>query len=208
MKDIGFLILLFVTLLLVTPKAERDVAIRSMIASVSVITSTAGISTLLNTTTFGPVAASSDTSLASLPATCRLGAGNLPDPICTPGSIDPRVTQANIHQTVCVSGYTRTVRPSTSYTTPLKVQLIARYGLTDPLTSFELDHLVPLALGGAPKDVHNLFPQYYAPTPGAHEKDALENKLHSAVCNGQMTLAHAQGLFANNWIDAYTRYVR
>ena len=29
----------------------------------------------------------------------------------TPGAIDPRVTQDNIHETICVRGYTRTVRP-------------------------------------------------------------------------------------------------
>jgi hypothetical protein len=36
---------------------------------------------------------------------CRYrDAGQLPDPRCTPGSIDPAVTQANIRRTICVSG--------------------------------------------------------------------------------------------------------
>lgn len=35
----------------------------------------------------------------------------LPDPRCTPGAIGPAVTQANIHHTICVAGYTARVRP-------------------------------------------------------------------------------------------------
>jgi hypothetical protein len=46
----------------------------------------------------------------------------LPDSSCTPGSYNPDVTQSNIHSTICVSGWTDTVRPSTSYTNPLKAQ--------------------------------------------------------------------------------------
>ena len=35
----------------------------------------------------------------------------LPDPACTPGAIDPAVTQADIATTICRTGYTATVRP-------------------------------------------------------------------------------------------------
>ena len=38
-------------------------------------------------------------------------AGDLPDPVDTPGAINPKVTQDNIHQTICVQGWTKTVRP-------------------------------------------------------------------------------------------------
>src|ERR1035437_206614 len=34
----------------------------------------------------------------------------LPRPDMTPGEADSRVTQADIHQTICTSGYTKTVR--------------------------------------------------------------------------------------------------
>ena len=33
-----------------------------------------------------------------------------------PGGIDPAVTQSNIHQTICVTGYTSKVRPSSEET--------------------------------------------------------------------------------------------
>lgn len=39
-------------------------------------------------------------------------AGDLPNPRMTPGAIDPSVTQENIHKTVCVKGYTKTVPKS------------------------------------------------------------------------------------------------
>ncbi len=35
----------------------------------------------------------------------------LPDPTCTPGAVDPGVTQSNLPQTICRSGYSSSVRP-------------------------------------------------------------------------------------------------
>jgi len=125
--------------------------------------------------------------------------GGLPDRNCTPGAIDPRVTQDNIHQTICVSGYTTTVRPPTSYTTPLKIKQMAAYGLTGTTSDYEEDHLIPLEVGGNPTDPTNLWPEPYAEPNGARDKDKVENLLHSRVCSGQMTLADAQSLIATNW---------
>src|ERR1035437_3933713 len=62
------------------------------------------------------------------PSTARCIIKNyLPDPNCTPGAIDPRVTQVNINSTICVSGYTATVRPSTSVTNKIKVEQMQAY---------------------------------------------------------------------------------
>lgn len=60
---------------------------------------------------------------------------DLPDPACTAGSIDQRVTQDNIRSTICVSGYTRTVRPPTSYTNPLKLRQMGQYGFAGSPTN-------------------------------------------------------------------------
>src|SRR5881227_2293039 len=88
--------------------------------------------------------------------TCSQSYLPLPDPTCTPGVYNPDVTQSTINSTICVSGWTATVRPSTSYTNALKVKQIAEYGYSDTSTSdYEEDHLVPLELGGAPKDAEN-----------------------------------------------------
>src|SRR5262249_9192536 len=56
-----------------------------------------------------------------LAATCHSN-GVLPNSTCQPGATNPDVTQSTIGQTICVSGWTQTVRPPTSYTNPLKVQ--------------------------------------------------------------------------------------
>src|ERR1035437_3182978 len=56
-------------------------------------------------------------SAAAAPGVLRTG---LPSHTLTPGALNPAVTQATIGMTICVSGWTTTVRPPTSYTTPLK----------------------------------------------------------------------------------------
>ncbi|CAN5614211.1 hypothetical protein BH10ACT11_BH10ACT11_06030 [soil metagenome] len=130
--------------------------------------------------------------LVPAPDSCSLREkGLLADPHCTPGAIDPRVTQQNLGRTICRSGgYTDTVRPPTSYTTPLEFRLIRSYDLPIDPSRSELDHLVSLELGGAPSDPRNLFPEPY--TRGAYTKDTVENQLHDAVCGGRMKLATAQ----------------
>ena len=133
---------------------------------------------------------------------CR-SLNGLPDPICTPGVADPRVTQDNILTTICVSGYTTKVRPSSAYTDALKVEQIKAYGYTDTaLADYEEDHLIPLEIGGHPTDPKNLWPE---PRNGAYpatKKDGVENSLHNKVCSGLMTLAAAQVAIATNWESA------
>jgi len=124
----------------------------------------------------------------------------LPDPACTPGVADPRVIPDDIHSTICVSGYTATVRPPSSYTDSLKRQQIGAYGYSDTnLADYEEDHLIPLELGGSPTDRKNLWPEPRGGDFPASKKDVLENSLHAKVCAGLMTLASAQAAIATNW---------
>jgi hypothetical protein len=128
----------------------------------------------------------------------------------TPGSLNPAVTQSNIQKTICVSGYTATIRPPASYTTKLKIsQLAGAYkGFTDKSpASYEEDHLISLELGGNPTDPKNLWPEPYAGI-GARTKDQIENKLHDLVCANKMPLATAQKLIATNWYSAYQTYIK
>jgi len=83
----------------------------------------------------------------------------------------------------------------------------AEYGITlHTATTFELDHLIPLELGGS-NSLANLWPQP-AGQPGFHEKDALENALHAAVCKtGKVTLVEAQHAIAIDWVTAWHQYV-
>ena len=132
----------------------------------------------------------------------------LPNPVATPGATNPRVTPATIHSTICVSGYSSSVRPPESYTEKLKYhQLDTGYNLRGDTraSDYEEDHLISLELGGAPKDPLNLWPEPYVVTltdgtlVGAHQKDQVENYLHRQVCLGAMTLRAAQQAIATDW---------
>ncbi|MDO8619504.1 MAG: hypothetical protein Q7R49_06230 [Candidatus Daviesbacteria bacterium] len=132
-----------------------------------------------------------------------ISVNGLPDKACTPGDIDPKVTQSNIQQTICVSGYTKTVRPPVSYTAPLKLKIMQEYGDTDSPKNYELDHLISLELGGNPTSETNLWPESYNIALNAREKDKVENYLHNQVCSGKSTLYQAQLQIANDWVSVY-----
>ena len=81
---------------------------------------------------------------------------------------------------------------------------MAAYGLEgQPLSAYELDHLISLELGGAPADVANLWPQPWAGDPNAHQKDAVETHLKREVCRGAVSLADAQRMIATDWFAVY-----
>ena len=124
--------------------------------------------------------------------------GQLPDPRCTPGSIDPDATQADIRSTICKKGWTATVRPPEPQTEQFKYHVAyPAYG-TPQSERTELDHLVPLELGGS-NDATNLWPEY-PPTP--NPKDKVEDALNAAVCEGRVSLTAAQDAIAADWLTA------
>lgn len=135
----------------------------------------------------------------------------LPDSLTTPGSLNPAVNQSNIFSTICVSGYTATVRPPSSFTTHLKEEQLNSPPYSafkdTKLADFEEDHFISLELGGSPTDSKNLWPEPLNGAFGARTKDKLENKLHSMVCSKTMTLATAQHLITTDWYSAYSIYV-
>jgi hypothetical protein len=133
----------------------------------------------------------------------------IPNPALTPGAIDISVTQKNLHNTVCVTGYTSTVRPGVNYTNKLKKQQIDEYQYTDKdMRHYEEDHLIPLAVGGHPSDPRNLWPQPWDGTMGARKKDVLEGWAHRALCSGKITLAYAQSLFVGDWTVNYHKLIK
>jgi hypothetical protein len=167
-----------------------------------------------------PAATSNDSTASS--STEAAASRFLPDRRFTPGALDPEVTQSDIGDTICRSGWTRTVRPPESYTETVK-RLEAdaggsvRYqGTTysvhgfEPadavLSHYELDHLVPLELGGSPADPANLWLEpHEAPAGGApagfgsETKDRVEYAARQAVCRGQMSLGEARSAMAADW---------
>ena len=133
--------------------------------------------------------------------TCR-SVGGLPDPRCTPGANDRRVTQADIATTICRPGYTRTVRPPESVTEREKRLSMRAYGDAGSARRYEYDHLIPLELGGASNDARNLWPE---PGKRPNPKDRLENRLREQVCDRTLSLATARREIARNWVAAYRR---
>ena len=128
--------------------------------------------------------------LAFVLAQRRAGAPSVvADPVRTPGVLNPDVRQATIATTICVQGWTRTVRPPTDYTNALKVRQMRAYGETGSPSDYQEDHLISLELGGHPTDPRNLWPEPY---PRAAQVDVIENELNAQVCGGSLTLAQAQ----------------
>ncbi|MDJ0347366.1 hypothetical protein QMK19_39960 [Streptomyces sp. H10-C2] len=133
----------------------------------------------------------------------------LPDPVCTPGATNPAVTQATIKSTICVPGYTATIRPPSSVTAKEKAGSILAYAYTGNPRDDEYDHFLSLEFGGDPNDARNLWPE--PPSPGhkpgsgvSNPKDAVENKLHTAICSGKVTLTAAQEAVVTDWTTALT----
>lgn len=145
------------------------------------------------------------------PGTCHaIGSGlnAMPDPRCTPGALNPAVTQATLASTICRSGWSSTVRPPASITGREKLASMEAYGDKDP-SAYEYDHLVSLELGGAVNDARNLWPEPDYPTHSGfylNPKDHLERALNHMVCKGTMPLKTAQRLIATEWVAAYHAY--
>jgi hypothetical protein len=125
-------------------------------------------------------------------------ASNLPDPTLTPGAV--LTTDA---AKICTAGFARSVR-HTAYA--LKRAIYAEYHVVPQSGRYEIDHLIPIALGGA--DVAaNLWPHLHDTPSRAGDKDRLENFLHREVCAGRLPLHLAQTEIATDWRAAYRKYL-
>jgi hypothetical protein len=90
-------------------------------------------------------------------------------------------------------------------TDAIKRNLAADAGVS--VRDFELDHRVPLDLGGAPADLRNLVLQPWAGACNAHMKDDLEVELLKAVCMGSVELDDARRQIAHDWKAAYREWI-
>ncbi len=121
-------------------------------------------------------------------------------------ALNPDVTQSTIQQTICVKGYSSTVRPSTSYTNPIKLRMMRQEGIPESDKSdWALDHRIPISLGGHPRALSNL--QLLTATENSR-KSRIEVKLLCYVCVGQMPLSQAHQEIAGGWQAAYRKYAR
>jgi hypothetical protein len=130
--------------------------------------------------------------------------GLLPNAQLTPGA----VVTSDI-RTICARGYATRIRPKGALWRRLKDEAYNRYHLARGHRSsispdgvrrpaYEVDHLIPLELGGSPTDLRNLWPE---PLAEAKRKDKVENRLHALVCSGRLSLKAAQTGIARNWTN-------
>src|SRR5450631_2997620 len=123
----------------------------------------------------------------------------LPDPKLTPGAVT-----TTDKMTICQQGYSKSVRHTSGQ---LKHQIYTEYGIDRDAGHYEIDHLIPLGIGGADTR-ENLWPESRDTQPwNAGMKDRLENYLHVEVCAGNIVVQDAQKAIAADWIAAYRKYV-
>ena len=150
-------------------------------------------------------------ALALIASTAQ--AVDLPNPSLTPGATDPEVTEPNIKESICkVTHFTWTEghMPPASFLASIAKDEIKQYGYTDDNAKhYQMDHLIPLSLGGNPTDPKNIWPQELLPKSkwSARRKDYLEEVLHDKVCKGELTLKDAQDQIKANWIEAYKKHI-
>lgn len=124
----------------------------------------------------------------------------------TPGATDPAISQANIDQTICRPGYARSARPAYAITGPLKRRLMDAQHPGERMTEYELDHLIPISIGGAPLDRRDLWLQPRQGPANAGDKNVLAYVLWRLVCTHQVPLATAQHDIGRDWTRAYQLY--
>ena len=115
-------------------------------------------------------------------------------------SLNPNVTQATIKQTICVVGWTDTIRPPVSFTNRIKRRMLdagiasGSYPKSAQMNEFKLDHIEPLSVGGAPRLISNLVIQSNVDSDA---KDVIEGMVKRRICSGRITLATGRAVFFN-----------
>ena len=140
--------------------------------------------------------------LAALASPAGADTTIVPDPTITPGSV--RTTDVG---EICSHG-TRELR---HWSRERDDRIMAEYGLSPgPHPQYEIDHLIPLAIGGADDDA-NLWPEPRSsiePQWNAERKDRLEWKLRDLICANALDVRTAQHEIAEDWTDAYRKFIR
>jgi hypothetical protein len=124
----------------------------------------------------------------------------------TPGAIDPAISQANIDATICRPGYARAARPAYAITGPLKRRMMDAQHPGERMADYELDHLIPISIGGAPLNKRDLWLQPRQGQANAGDKNVLAYVLWRLVCTHQVPLQTAQHDISRDWTRAYQLY--
>jgi hypothetical protein len=118
----------------------------------------------------------------------------------------------NFNATICNSGWTAAIRPPESWTNQYKTKEMNLHGFYIAyISNYELDHRMPLELGGAPgspdpslswENVNLSLESPASPNP----KDTDETILKKEVCHGQLTLSQARQELIDKWLLPDDKY--
>lgn len=144
--------------------------------------------------------------VAALVALLLLAAPSAAEEVFRDQSQNPAVSQETLATTVCVRHYTRSVRPSWAWARAWKARLMAAAGFP-PETAhlYQLDHVLPLTLGGAGREPSNLALQEIG---DAKRKDGMERRLGCLVCRGDFSLSEARAILAGPWREGWSEWKR
>lgn len=132
-------------------------------------------------------------------------ASALPPPGTT-GAVDPAVSQLNIGRTICRPGYARAARPTYAVTDAYKRHLMNVQHPGERMADYELDHLIPISIGGAPFNARDLWLQPRRGQANAGAKNDLAYVLWRLVCDHRLPLRTAQRAISTDWTQAYATY--
>jgi hypothetical protein len=134
----------------------------------------------------------------------------IPDPKCTPGAVNPTLTLVVLTASNFTTGCVRNHATSATQ----KGETYDWYGLAKPdhntgtTQTCELDHVIPLVIGGA-DTLDNIWPQCGPDEVTLNdryfkEKDCVETYLAVQVRTGEMSLSEAQHGIAKDWTQYRT----
>lgn len=159
------------------------------------------------------VANAQSTHSVSYSSQTQTNAPQLPVKSLTPGDVSTSFGGTTDLNVIC----NHSTKERRNVTVEEKKQVYAEYAkygvtYTGKAGQYEVDHLIPLELGGS-NSIKNLWPQEGWMHPwNFHVKDKLENELHRRVCLSDndpdyLTLKAAQDAISWDWIKAYQEFM-
>jgi hypothetical protein len=123
-----------------------------------------------------------------------------PDPVVTPGEAQ-NISLAEVKRMGSRGAQLSNIPPS------VKRAVFLAYGLGLDEKNYELDHVIPILLGGS-NSVKNLWPHSRKGSFWTVDKKLrLEKRLCRLVYAGRLSLVSARQLMASDWPNAYRKYV-
>jgi hypothetical protein len=119
-----------------------------------------------------------------------IAAAQLPSSFQTPGA-KGKASEAQ----VCAADFEASVKPMAKWQHD---QALERYGKRPEDFTGELDHLIPISLGGT-NDLENIWPLPPNKDMGPEQKRELDRKLHQLVCDKTLTLKAAHEAIRKDW---------